>query len=89
MRTFCRIRMAALSTALMAALLHHPHFQAVESAWRGVDWMLRRAQKAGNKVEAVLYDITQQEFAASLNAGESSRASSRRAASIQRSSPRS
>ena len=49
---------------LMAALLHHPNFQAVESAWRGVDWFLRRAQKAGNKVEVVLYDITQDEFAA-------------------------
>ena len=52
-------------------VLHHPNFQSIESAWRGLEWLLRRAQKGGNRVEAVLYDITQGELAAAaLNAGD-------------------
>ena len=31
---------------LMRALLRHPDFQALESAWRGLDWLLRRARRA-------------------------------------------
>jgi type VI secretion system ImpB/VipA family protein len=55
---------------VMAAILHHPQFQAVESAWRGLDWLLRRAQKGGVPVEVVIYDISQDEWSASLNASD-------------------
>jgi type VI secretion system protein ImpC len=36
-----RERNAALSER-MRAVLHHPQFQAIESAWRGVDFLVRR-----------------------------------------------
>ena len=55
-------------TALMRAILHHRDFQAVESAWRGVEWLLRRAAKG--RVEVVLYDVTRDEWAADLAATE-------------------
>ncbi len=53
----------------MRAVLHHRDFQALESAWRGLEWLLRRADKGG-RVEAVLYDVSRDELAADLNAGE-------------------
>ncbi len=52
-------------SALMNRLLHHPDFQALEGAWRGLDWMLRRAQKGG-QVQVVLYDVPFAELAADL-----------------------
>ena len=53
----------------MRAVLHHRDFQALESSWRGLEWLLRRADKGG-RVEAVLYDVTRDQLAADLNAGE-------------------
>jgi type VI secretion system protein ImpC len=56
-------------SALMNALLHHPDFQALESAWRGLDWLLVRAAKGG-KVEVVLLDVSLAELTADLKASE-------------------
>ncbi len=56
-------------SALMNALLHHPAFQALESAWRGLDWLLRRV-KEDETVQVVLVDVTFDELAADLNASE-------------------
>ena len=49
----------------MNSVLHHPDFQALESAWRGLDWLLGRAVK-GSKVEVHLLDISFAELAADL-----------------------
>jgi type VI secretion system protein ImpC len=56
-------------TAQMNAFLHAPAFQSVESAWRGVDWLLRRVAK-DEKVEVVLVDLAFDEFVADLDATE-------------------
>jgi type VI secretion system protein ImpC len=50
-------------TKLMRAVLHEPRFQALEAAWRGLDWLLRRAQKS-DQIQFVLYDVTFDEFIA-------------------------
>src|SRR5262249_34636163 len=49
----------------MNSVLHHPDFQGLESAWRGLDWLLSRAMK-GSKVEVHLLDISFAELAADL-----------------------
>jgi type VI secretion system protein ImpC len=54
---------------LMSAVLHHPDFQALESAWRGLDWLLARAVKGG-QVEVVLIDVSLDELAADLAGSE-------------------
>ncbi|MCE9638431.1 MAG: type VI secretion system contractile sheath large subunit [Planctomycetes bacterium] len=56
-------------TAKMRGLLHHVEFQALERAWRGVDWLLRRVAK-DEKVEVVLFDVSAAEIAADLEATE-------------------
>ena len=40
-------------TDLMRAILHHRDFQAMESAWRGLEWLLRRAAKGRVEVVAL------------------------------------
>jgi type VI secretion system protein ImpC len=54
-------------TGQMRDVLHHAAFRALESNWRGLDWLLRRAQTS-DQVQVVLYDITLDELAADLNA---------------------
>ena len=56
-------------TGLLAGLLHHPDFQGVESAWRGLWWLLARI-KEYRQVQAVLMDVSQAEFAADLLGSE-------------------
>jgi type VI secretion system protein ImpC len=56
-------------TALMNSVVHHPDFQALESAWRGLDWLLGRAAKGG-QVEVVLLDVALAELAADLKASD-------------------
>ena len=56
-------------TELMNSLMHHPDFLALESAWRGVDWLLRRVPD-GSSIEVFLVDVTREEFAADLSAGD-------------------
>jgi type VI secretion system ImpA family protein len=54
---------------LMRAILHHPAYQSLESAWRGTEWLLRRVQKT-DKIQVVLCDVSAEEFAADLMADE-------------------
>ena len=49
----------------MNAILHQPAFQALESAWRGVDWLLQGVAKSG-AVEVRLIDLSAEELAADL-----------------------
>jgi type VI secretion system protein ImpC len=56
-------------SASMRALLHHPDFQALESLWRSVDFLVRRLE-TGQDLEIVLYDISAEELAADLSKGD-------------------
>jgi EvpB/VC_A0108, tail sheath N-terminal domain/Type VI secretion system, VipA, VC_A0107 or Hcp2 len=56
-----------LRSFLMKGVLHHPRFRSVESAWRGADWLMRRALKGDAPVQLVLYDLTREEFVAALD----------------------
>src|SRR5262249_22244594 len=56
-------------SAAMNSVLHHPDFQALESAWRGLDWLLSRAVKGG-KVEVYLLDMSLAELAADLKSSD-------------------
>lgn len=56
---------AALGDALRA-VLHHPDFQAAESLWRGVDFLLRRLE-TGPQLQVHLIDVSAEEFAADLS----------------------
>src|SRR5262249_20616912 len=48
--------------AWMNWVLHQADFQALESVWRGLEWLLARTSKI-NKVEVVLLDICLPELA--------------------------
>lgn len=50
-----------LVTARMRAVLHHPRFQALESAWRGADWLLSGLD-VGESWELWALDVTQAEL---------------------------
>lgn len=60
---------AALSR-LMRDVLHHPDFQALESAWRSLDFLARRIE-TDNKMQLVLFDVSADELAADLSAADS------------------
>jgi type VI secretion system ImpC/EvpB family protein/type VI secretion system ImpB/VipA family protein len=49
----------------MRAILHHPHFQALEAAWRGVDFLLRNVD-TDETLEVCLLDGSRAELAADL-----------------------
>lgn len=53
----------------MRAVLHQPDFQATESLWRGVDFLLRRLE-TGPMLQVHLIDISAEEFAADLSASD-------------------
>lgn len=64
---------AAFDNALsgqMRALLHHPHFQGLEAAWRGVDFLLRNLD-TDETLEVALLDVSRAELAADLRATNS------------------
>jgi type VI secretion system protein ImpC len=50
---------------LMRAILHFPDFQAIEAAWRGVDFLISRLD-AGNELKLYLLDISKEELAEEL-----------------------
>jgi type VI secretion system protein ImpC len=52
-------------SAQMRALLHVPALQALESAWRAVDFLVRRVE-TGAQLKLYLVDITKEELAADL-----------------------
>ena len=56
-------------TALMNAVLHDPAYQGLESAWRGVDWLLLGIAKSG-PVEVRLIDLSAEELVADLSASD-------------------
>lgn len=56
----------ALSDA-MRAVLHHADFQALESLWRGADFVLRRLE-TGPSLQVHLIDVSAEELAADLSA---------------------
>ncbi|KQW49983.1 MULTISPECIES: type VI secretion system contractile sheath domain-containing protein [unclassified Roseateles] len=61
--------LATLDAAIadsMRAVLHQPDFQAAESLWRGVDFLLRRLE-TGPMLQVHLIDISAEEFAADLS----------------------
>lgn len=53
----------------MRAVLHQADFQAAESLWRGVDFLLRRLE-TGPMLQVHLFDVSAEEFAADLSAGD-------------------
>ena len=55
---------SAIAT-LMSALLHHPHFQELEAAWRGLDFLVRRVE-TDVSLKIFLVDVSQAELAADL-----------------------
>jgi len=50
---------------LMRKILHHPQFQALESAWRGAHFLVRRIE-TGSKLKIHLLDISKDELAINL-----------------------
>lgn len=59
----------ALSGA-MRSVLHHPDFQAMESLWRSVDFIVRRLE-TDETLQVVLYDISAEELAADISKTDS------------------
>jgi type VI secretion system protein ImpC len=55
----------AMEAVLLRAVLHHPAFQALESAWRGLDFLVRRLDTDGN-LKLYLLDWTRDELVADL-----------------------
>jgi type VI secretion system protein ImpC len=66
---------AALSTveleiaSLLRAILHHPAFQGVEAAWRGLDLLVREYGGEEN-IKLILFDVSKDELAADLKSQE-------------------
>jgi type VI secretion system protein ImpC len=56
-------------SALMRSILHHPDFQALEAAWRGVDF-LARGLETDERLKLHVLDISQDELAADLTASD-------------------
>jgi len=54
-------------SALMKWILHNPHFQALESAWRSVDFLVRRVDTDAD-LKLYLLDVTKSELMADLEA---------------------
>ena len=58
----------ALSSA-MRLILHHPEFQSVEALWRSLDFLARRIE-TDTKLTIDLYDVSAEELAVDLAAGD-------------------
>jgi type VI secretion system ImpB/VipA family protein len=56
--------------ALLSAILHHADFKALEAAWRGLDWFLRKAWTGENGVEVLLYDLAESELSDCVNGAD-------------------
>lgn len=53
------------TSELMRQILHHPHFQALEAAWRGLYFVVRHTETS-NDLKLFLMDISKQEVADDL-----------------------
>ncbi len=54
-------------SVLMRAILHHPQFQALEAAWRALDWLTRGLDTDGGLSLHIL-DVTREELERGLDA---------------------
>ncbi len=61
-------------TNMLRSMLHHPDFQELEAAWRGIDLLVRNFGAEEN-LKIYLADISKKELAADLQANESLEAS--------------
>jgi type VI secretion system protein ImpC len=57
------------TSAQMRAILHHPAFQALEAAWRGLFFLVRRLDTDAN-LKLYLLDVSREELAADLGAAD-------------------
>jgi type VI secretion system protein ImpC len=48
-------------SAVLRAILHHPEFQALEAAWRGIDFLVRRLE-TGSRLKVFLLDVSRSEL---------------------------
>ena len=55
--------------AQLRSVLHHPHFQALESAWRSLDRLVRNLE-ATDTLKIFLVDVSKDELAADLRSQE-------------------
>lgn len=55
--------------ARLRAILHHPDFQALEAAWRGVDFLVRRIE-AAEEIGVLVLDVSAAELEVNLAATE-------------------
>ena len=53
------------SSGLMRAVLHHPHFQALEATWRGLDFLLRTVE-TDEELTVSMLDLSRAELASDL-----------------------
>ncbi len=63
---------AAVDTALtrnLRAVLHHPDFQSLEGAWRGLDFLVRTLELDGD-LKLFILDVSKSELLANLSACE-------------------
>ena len=61
-------------SAQLRFLLHSPQFQALEAAWRGLDFLVRGAE-TGERLKIFILDASPGQFAAGLAEGQDPRAS--------------
>ena len=59
----------AATSELMQRILHHPDFQAIESAWRGVHFLVSRLE-TDEQLKLYLFNISKAELAADLGSKE-------------------
>jgi type VI secretion system protein ImpC len=57
------------ATEIMRAILHHPDFQQLESAWRGIYFLIRRVE-TDSRLKLFLFDVSKEELAGDLAANE-------------------
>jgi type VI secretion system protein ImpC len=67
----------AVTVAAMRVLLHDPQFQALESLWRGVDFLVRRLETS-ESMQVHLVDLTRDELVADLGAADITRTTTHR-----------
>jgi type VI secretion system protein ImpC len=58
-------RVDAASSAEMRTLLHHPRFQALESLWRGLFWLIRNVETS-TQLKILILDLSKAEMASGV-----------------------
>ncbi len=62
-------RVDEVIAATLRVVLHHPRYQALESAWRGVDFLVRRLDTS-ESMQVYLVDASRDEVVADMNAAD-------------------